>query len=44
MIYEITKQLREEAGSLQQPLKRYTGLVHNVGGTGHYAYVMVLRR
>ncbi|AHC52310.1 acetyl-CoA acetyltransferase [Sulfolobus acidocaldarius SUSAZ] len=44
MIYEITKQLREEAGNLQQPLKRYTGLVHNVGGTGHYAYVMVLRR
>ncbi|AOL16854.1 acetyl-CoA acetyltransferase [Sulfolobus sp. A20] len=44
MIYEITKQLRDEAGPLQQPLKNYVGLVHNVGGTGHFAYVMILRR
>ncbi|QXJ34339.1 thiolase domain-containing protein [Saccharolobus shibatae] len=44
MIYEITKQLRDEADKLQQPLKKYIGLVHNVGGTGHFAYVMVLRR
>jgi acetyl-CoA C-acetyltransferase len=44
MIYEIVKELREEAGPLQHPLKNYIGLVHNVGGTGHYAYVMILRR
>lgn len=44
MIYEITKELRDEAGNLQQPLKNYVGLVHNVGGTGHYAYVMIMRR
>ncbi|MEM0372936.1 MAG: thiolase domain-containing protein [Sulfolobaceae archaeon] len=44
MIYEIYKQLREEAGPLQHPLKRYIGLVHNVGGTGHFAYVMILKR
>jgi len=46
MIYEVTKQLREEAieKSRQVPLKNYIGLAHNVGGTGHYCYVTILRR
>ncbi|MEM4096384.1 MAG: thiolase domain-containing protein, partial [Metallosphaera sp.] len=44
MIYEVTKQLREEAGSLQHSFKKYVALTHNVGGTGHYAYVTVLSR
>ncbi|MBX5328464.1 MAG: thiolase domain-containing protein [Candidatus Bathyarchaeota archaeon] len=46
MIYEITKQLREEATekSRQVPLKNYVALAHNVGGTGHYCYVTILRR
>ncbi|MGB9676481.1 MAG: thiolase domain-containing protein [Candidatus Bathyarchaeales archaeon] len=46
MIYEVTKQLREEAveKGRQIPLKNYIGLAHNVGGTGHYCYVAILRR
>jgi acetyl-CoA C-acetyltransferase len=46
MIYELTKQLREEAveKSRQVPLKNYTALAHNVGGTGHYCYVTILKR
>jgi len=46
MIYELTKQLREEAveKSRQVPLKNYIALAHNVGGTGHYCYVTILRR
>lgn len=46
MIYELTKQLREEAveKSRQVPLRNYVGLAHNVGGTGHYCYVTILRR
>jgi len=46
MIYELTKQLREEAieKSRQVPLRNYIGLAHNVGGTGHYCYVTILRR
>lgn len=46
MIYEVTKQLREETveKSRQVPLKNYVGLAHNVGGTGHYCYVTILRR
>jgi len=44
MVYEVVKQLREEAGRLQVDLKNYTGLTHNVGGTGHFAWVFVLRR
>jgi acetyl-CoA C-acetyltransferase len=46
MIYELTKQLREEAveKARQVPLKNYIGLAHNVGGTGHYCYVTILRR
>lgn len=46
MIYELTKQLREEAvkRERQVPLKNYIALAHNVGGTGHYCYVTVLKR
>jgi acetyl-CoA C-acetyltransferase len=44
MAVEITKQLRHEAGSRQASIKNGLGLVHNVGGTGHYAYVTVLSR
>jgi acetyl-CoA C-acetyltransferase len=44
MAVEITKQLRGEAGSHQAPIKKGLGLVHNVGGTGHYAYVTILSR
>jgi acetyl-CoA C-acetyltransferase len=44
MAVEITKQLRNEAGKRQAPIKNGIGLVHNVGGTGHYAYVTVLSR
>ncbi len=46
MIYELTRQLRQEAveKARQVPLKNYIGLAHNVGGTGHYCYVTLLRR
>jgi acetyl-CoA C-acetyltransferase len=46
MIYELTKQLREEAvqRERQVPMKNYIGLAHNVGGTGHYCYVTILKR
>ncbi len=44
MAVEITKQLRGEANGRQAPIKNGLGLVHNVGGTGHYAYVTVLAR
>jgi acetyl-CoA C-acetyltransferase len=44
MVVEISKQLRHEAGSRQASIKNGIGLVHNVGGTGHYAYVTVLSR
>lgn len=44
MMVEITKQLRQEAGSRQAAIKKGIGLVHNVGGTGHYCYVTVLSR
>jgi acetyl-CoA C-acetyltransferase len=44
MAVEITKQLRGDAGARQAPIRNGIGLVHNVGGTGHYAYVTVLSR
>ncbi len=44
MIVEITKQLRQEAGSRQAPITNGIGLAHNVGGTGHYAFVTILSR
>src|SRR5207245_9244288 len=44
MMVEISKQLRGEAGSHQTPIKHGIGMVHNVGGTGHYCYVTILSR
>ncbi len=45
MMVEISKQLRGEAGGKRQAsIKNGIGLVHNVGGTGHYCYVTVLSR
>jgi acetyl-CoA C-acetyltransferase len=44
MAVEITKQLRGEAGRRQAPIRKGVGLVHNIGGTGHYAYVTILSR
>jgi len=46
MIYELTKQLREEAEKRERqvPLKNYIALAHNIGGTGHYCYVTILGR
>ncbi len=44
MVYEIVKQLREDAGSLQVDLKIYRALTHNVGGTGHFCWVFVFGR
>lgn len=46
MIVELTKQLREEIKPRrrQAPMKNYTALAHNTGGTGHYCYVSILRR
>jgi len=46
MVYELTRQLREEAEERkrQVPLRKYVALAHNVGGTGHYCYVTILRR
>ena len=46
MMYELTKQLRGEAESRQRqvPLDNYVAMAHNVGGTGHYCYVTILRR
>ncbi len=44
MAVEITKQLRGEAGRRQAPIKNGVGLMHNIGGTGHYAYVTILSR
>lgn len=44
MVYEIVKQLREDAGSLQVDLKNYRALSHNVGGTGHFCLVFVFGR
>ncbi len=44
MVYELTRQLREQGGKRQVPLKNYVALAHNVGGTGHYCWVTILRR
>jgi acetyl-CoA C-acetyltransferase len=46
MMYELTKQLREEAveKTRQVPFRNYIALAHNVGGTGHYCYVTILKR
>jgi len=47
MIYSLTKQLRREYGKYASPKAQATiregrALAHNVGGTGHYAYVTIL--
>ncbi len=46
MLVELTRQLREEIKpkGRQAPMKNYTALAHNSGGTGHYCYVSILRR
>ncbi len=44
MAVEITKQLRGEAGRHQAPIRNGLGLAHNIGGTGHYAYVTIFSR
>jgi acetyl-CoA C-acetyltransferase len=45
MAVEITKQLRNEAEkSRQATIKHGRALAHNVGGTGHYAYVTIYSR
>ncbi|MEM1936981.1 MAG: thiolase domain-containing protein [Candidatus Caldarchaeum sp.] len=42
MAAEITKQLRQQVGGARQAdVVNGVGLAHNVGGTGHYAYVSV---
>ena len=47
MLYTLTKQLRREFGKYASPEAQATirhgrALAHNVGGTGHYAYVTIL--
>ncbi|UCH31055.1 MAG: thiolase domain-containing protein [Candidatus Bathyarchaeota archaeon] len=47
MMYSLTKQLRQEYGKLagkaaQATIKNGRALAHNIGGTGHYAYVTIL--
>ena len=47
MIYSLTKQLRQEYGKYASPeaqatIKKGRALAHNIGGTGHYAYVTIL--
>ena len=46
MMVELTKQLREEVqpSTRQAPMKNYIAMAHNVGGTGHYCYVTILKR
>lgn len=42
MAAEITKQLRQEAPAERQAdIVKGMGLAHNVGGTGHYAYITI---
>ncbi len=43
MIVSLTRQLRKQAGKSQAPIKNGLALAHNVGGTGHYCYVTILR-
>ncbi len=47
MIYSLTKQLRQEYGKYadskaQADIKNGRAIAHNIGGTGHYAYVTIL--
>ena len=43
MIVGLTRQLRKEADKCQAPIRNGRALAHNVGGTGHYCYVTILR-
>lgn len=43
MIVGLTRQLRKQGGSSQAPIKNGLALAHNIGGTGHYCYVTILR-
>ncbi len=47
MMYSLTKQLRQEYGKIggkeaQATIKKGRAVAHNIGGTGHYAYVTIL--
>ncbi|MGC8583425.1 MAG: thiolase domain-containing protein [Thermoproteus sp.] len=43
MIAELTRQLRQEVErDRQAPIRKGMALAHNVGGTGHYAFVTIL--
>ena len=47
MLYSLTKQLRQEYGKYASPeaqatIRKGRALAHNIGGTGHYAYVTTL--
>ncbi|MEM1598528.1 thiolase domain-containing protein [Pyrobaculum sp.] len=43
MIAELTRQLRQQVErGRQAPIRRGMALAHNVGGTGHYAFVTIL--
>ena len=47
MMYSLTKQLRQEYAKLagkeaQATIDKGKAVAHNIGGTGHYAYVTVL--
>jgi acetyl-CoA C-acetyltransferase len=43
MIAELTKQLRQQVErGRQAPIRNGMALAHNVGGTGHYAFVTIL--
>ena len=44
MAAEATRQLRGQADKRQVPVKHGNALTHNIGGTGHYAYVTVFGR
>lgn len=42
MAVELTRQLRQEVEKGRQaPIKKGMALAHNIGGTGHYAYVSI---
>ena len=43
MVAELTKQLRQQVEKGRQaPIKNGMALAHNIGGTGHYAFVTIL--
>lgn len=43
MIGDLARQLRQEVEKERQaPIKKGMALAHNIGGTGHYAYVTIL--